>query len=109
MAANHRQDFGAIFHFAMAPAFQKPWVGYALYDDYHQAAPGGTFYAAANSKAGPSDQKWGDYNTTRAYQSMYAWAAGSHIIPSTTNCTDCSAPISFFFGRERDRFSWQIW
>jgi hypothetical protein len=106
---NHRQDLGGVFHFAQAPAYQKPWVAYTLADDYAWAPPGWTLYPAANSRAGASDEKWGDYNTTRAYQSMFAWAAGSHFIPGTTNCSNCSAPISFFFGRERDRYSWQIW
>jgi hypothetical protein len=108
--SNKRQDLGMIFNYAFGPDFHKPYVGWALADDISNAPPGWLFYGAAGSSAGPSDQKWGDYNTTRAFQDLQAWIAGAHYIPGGSNCSNCSTPLFFAFGRERDFWGgFKIW
>jgi hypothetical protein len=109
IAANHRQDLGAVFNFSQAPDWHKPYVAYALADDYSVAPPGWTFYGAVASSAGPSDEKWGDYNTSRAYQEGTTWISGTHYIPGSTNCSNCSSPLYFSFGRERDGVNFRWW
>ena len=111
IAPNHRQDLGAVFNFSKSPYWHKPAVAYSLADDYApNAPPGWLFWGAAGSTSGPSDEKWGDYNTTRAYQGLYTWIAGSHFIyPSRSNCSNCSVPLWFSFGRERDRNNFSYW
>jgi len=111
-APNIRGDLGMVFNFADSSAgFQKPKAGYALADDYDHAPPGWSVHGIVASTAGASDQKWGDYNTVRASDGPdIAWGAGVHAITGpTNNCSECSSPISIFFGRERDKKSWQMW
>jgi hypothetical protein len=110
IAPNHRQDLGAVFNFSDGPDWHKPKSAYSLADDYTWAPPGWIFYGATASLAGPSDQVWGDYNTVRAsHGPAYAWTAGVHVIRQAANCANCSEPVIFFFGRERDKKSWQQW
>ncbi len=107
---NLRGDQGMVFNYSSGSAgFHKPGIAYALADDYATAPPGWFFYPIALSLAGPSDLKWGDYNTSRAFQRQHAWIAAAHYIPTATNCTNCSVPIYWAFGRERDLNSWKMW
>jgi hypothetical protein len=109
VAANKSGDLGMVFQYGEGPGWQ-PNVAYSMADDYTSAPPGWTFYPVQNSNALPSDQQWGDYNTVREYDPSHGvWAAGSHYIPGTTSCTDCSEPIYFVFGRERDQGSLTLW
>jgi hypothetical protein len=101
-ATNRREDLGMVFNFADSSGYHKPKAGYALADDYTASPPGWTYYGAVGSQAGPSDQKWGDYNTVRGFYARSVWIAGVHYIPGTSNCTNCSVPLFFSFGRERD-------
>jgi hypothetical protein len=100
--ANKRQDLGLVFNYGQSPDYHKPCVGWALADDYAAAPAGWTYFGAACSGAGSSTNTWGDYNTTRAYQDLQAWIAGAHYIPGSTNCSNCSTPLFWAFGRERD-------
>jgi hypothetical protein len=108
LAPNRRGDLGGVFNYASPSALQIPNVYYTIADDFVLAPPGWTIYGAAGGSAGASDVKWGDYNTTRAYQLGSTWLGASHFIPTATNCSNCSVPLWLGFGRERDRvdFSW---
>lgn len=108
-AANNRGDLGGVFNFSNSSAYHKPLVAYTIADDFATAPPGWPVYGAAASNAGPSDQKWGDYNTTRAFQLGTTWIAGAHFIPGTTNCSNCSVPFWMGFGRERDGTNFRYW
>jgi hypothetical protein len=101
-ATNRREDVGLVFNWADSPGWHKPKAAFALADDYTSSPPGWVFYGAVGSQAGPSDQKWGDYNTVRGFAYRSVWIAGVHYIPGTSNCSDCSVPLFFSFGRERD-------
>jgi hypothetical protein len=108
---NKRQDLGMVFNYADAwDNDYRPHVGYAIADDYIHAPPGWVFYPVQKSKALPSDEVWGDYNTCREYEpTQKVWVAGAHYIPGTTNCSFCSEPVYFVFGRERDYWSFHRW
>jgi hypothetical protein len=109
VAANKSGDLGMVFHYGAGPGWE-PKVAYSMADDYVWAPPGWVFYDVQNSNALPLDQQWGNYNTVREYDPSHGvWAAGSHYIPGTTSCTDCSEPIYFVFGRERDQGSLTLW
>lgn len=106
---NKRQDLGMVFNYSELSSCH-PDVAYSIADDYIHAPPGWTFYSVQQSNAGPSDQKWGDYNTVREFEpTQKVWVAGAHYIPGKTDCTNCSAPIYFVFGRERDTESFTRW
>jgi hypothetical protein len=106
---NKRQDLGMVFHYAYDPKW-RPNVGYSIADDYFCAPPGWWFFNVISSKALPSDEVWGDYNTVREFEpTQKVWVAGSHRIPTKGNCAVCSEPIHFIFGRERDYQSWWRW
>ena len=108
-AANRRGDVALLFHTSAGLA-KRPAVSYAIADDYTAAPPGWFYFTAMTSNARPSDNKWGDYNTLRSFiPSQDTWTAASHYIPGATNCTNCSAPIVFNFGRSRDFRSWFRW
>ena len=110
VATNEREDLGMVFNYADSSGYHKPKSAYSLADDYIASPPGWMFYGIGASQAGPSDQKWGDYNTVRAaHGPAIAWTAGVHVIPTTSNCSNCSEPIVVSFGRERDKKSWQQW
>jgi len=109
IAPNHRQDLGAIFNFSTSAAYQKPNTAYAIADDYSTAPAGWTYFGAAGSNAGPSDNKWGDYNTTRSYQRLHSWIAAAHYIANASNCATCAEPFWFAFGRERDIVDFLYW
>jgi hypothetical protein len=109
VAANKRQDLGMVFHYSKG-ANKRPFVGFSIADDITAAPPGWTFYKVVSSNARPADNVWGDYNTVREYEpTQKVWAAGSHFIEQSNNCTNCGEPIYFVFGRERDWGSWRRW
>jgi hypothetical protein len=109
VSTNEREDLGLIFNFASDPDFHKPNTAFALGDDYAPSPPGWTFYGVVASSAGPSDTKWGDYNTTRAFNHHTTWIAGVHYIPGGSNCSNCSVPLYFSYGRERDQNNYWWW
>jgi hypothetical protein len=109
VAANQRGDLGMVLHYGSSPNY-RPFVAFGIADDFAGAPPGWglTFVQASNAR--PSSNTWGDYNTVRAFQpSQDTWTAGSHYIPGTTNCSNCSDPVFFNFGRGRDYRSWSRW
>jgi hypothetical protein len=107
--ANIRGDLGGVFNYAYNPN-QIPDVYYTIADDFNSyAPPGWAMYGAAAGSGGASDTKWGDYNTVRTYQLGTTWIAGSHFIPTTGNCSNCSVPLWIGFGRERDRVNFSWW
>jgi hypothetical protein len=109
-APNSRGDLGGVFNFAKSDlGLEKPLVAYTIADDFYNAPPGWPVYGAAASNAGASDTKWGDYNTTRAFQLGTTWIAAAHFIPGTTNCSNCAAPLWMGFGRERDGTNFRYW
>jgi hypothetical protein len=106
---NKRGDLGLIFHFGLGPDW-NPDIGAGIADDFEISPPGFALYAVKSSQARPSDNKWGDYNTVREFEpTERSWVAGSHYINQTTNCSVCSRPYYFVFGRERDLESWNRW
>jgi len=107
---NKRQDLGMVFNYADGEDL-RPDVGFAIADDYVHAPPGWSFYTVVRSKALPSDEVWGDYNTVREFEpTQKTWVAGAHFIENYTyNCSRCSDPVYFVFGRERDFWSWERW
>jgi hypothetical protein len=108
-APNLRGDLGLVFTFAQSPDWQKPNAAYGLADDYYHAPPGWPVYGIVASNAGPSDQKWGDYNTTNSYMDRTTWLGSVHYIPGSTNCSNCSSPVFFSYGRERDLYDFWYW
>lgn len=107
-AANERGDVGLVFHYGEG-VNETPSVAFAIADDYVPPPPGWTFYTVHKSRATPSDNSWGDYNTVRTGRpSPLVWSASSHFIAGVTPCAsgNCSTPLYFVFGRERDRMSW---
>jgi len=109
MAPDDRGDLGAIFNFSYSPDLQKPSVAYSIADDYFHAPPGWDVNGAAGSNAGSSTATWGDYNTVRTYQNGTTWIAATHYIPGAVNCSNCSVPLWFSFGRERDSVNFRWW
>jgi hypothetical protein len=110
VAANKSTDLGIVFNYATSSNSRRPDVAYALADDYIHAPPGWLFFNLENSNALPSDNRWGDYNTIREFDPSHGvWAAGAHYIPGNTNCANCSDPVYFVFGRERDEESLAVW
>jgi hypothetical protein len=108
-STNQREDLGMVFNYSVDPDLHKPYAGFMLQDDYQVALPGGPIYGAVASNAGPSDLVWGDYNTVRAFNHHTTWIAGVHYIPGSTNCSNCSVPLYFSFGRERDQNNYWWW
>ena len=109
LSSNKRQDLGMIFHYSTG-VDMDPSVGFAIADDFSLAPPGWLFYNVRSSTARPSDNKWGDYNTVREFEpTQKAWVAGSHYISWRNDCTNCSKPVYFVFGRERDIESYERW
>lgn len=109
VAANDRGDLGVILHYGSGTAL-NPSVAYGIVDDYVNAAPGFTLFAARTSNARPSDNRWGDYNTVRPFNPTgKVWIAGSHYISGSTSCASCARPVFFVFGRQRDFNSWNYW
>ena len=96
-AANRRGDLGLVFHYGSGTD-KNPSVAYAMADNFEKAPPGWRFHSVGLSRARPSDNKWGAYNRTRAFEpSRKVWVGASHFLP-TTNGDCCSAPprcISF--------------
>ena len=88
----------------------RPDVYFAIADDYATAPPGWGFYQAKSSNARPSDNRYGDYNTTRQFfPTGEVWVGAAHWIRRSTDCSSCSLPFYFAFGRDRDRTSWGYW
>ena len=108
-AANKRGDLGIVMNYSTGTN-KNPSVAFAIADDFVTAPPGFTIYNVRTSNARPSDNKWGDYNTARPfYPTQDTWIGAAHFIAGTTNCSNCSSPVFFAFGRERDRYSWSYW
>ncbi len=108
-AANKRGDLGLVFN-ASSGSNMNPSLAYALADDFTAVPPGFTYYLAQTSNARPSDSVWGDYNTVRAFlPTQDTWVGAGHVIASSSNCSYCSLPVLFNFGRARDFPSWNAW
>ena len=109
VSSNKRGDLGVVVNFSTGSA-KTPSVWYGIADDYTGAPPGFSIYSVRTSGARPSDNKWGDYNTVRRFNpTPNTWVAGAHYINQTSNCSTCSSPVYFTFGRSRDRESWAYW
>jgi hypothetical protein len=111
VAANKRQDLGVVFNYS-GGSRDAPYTGYALADDLTIAPPGWSYYGVRSSFYLPADNRWGDYNTVRQFApNPIGWVAGTHYIPPTpgSDCTNCSEPFYFVFGRERDFESYDRW
>lgn len=110
IAANKRGDLGVLVHWGYGTNL-NPNVAYGIQDDYVPAPPGWSIRGYAASTARPSDNKWGDYNTARAFSPTgETWIGATHYITgTTTNCSACSSPLFVEWGRERDRESWSYW
>jgi hypothetical protein len=103
-SVNERGDVGLVINYSSGAAL-NPSVAYCLSDDYTGAPPGWTYHTVRTSTTRPSDNKWGDYNTSRPFfPSSEVWSAASHFLPTST-----AAPIYFVFGRGRDLNSWTRW
>jgi len=110
VAPNVRQDLGIAFHYGTEVEGWTPDIAYSFADDYVPAPAGWTYYTAIASRALPADNKWGDYNTVRPHAPAgNVWAVASHFIQKTTDCTNCSKPVYFIFGRQRDKNSLGRW
>jgi hypothetical protein len=108
-AANSRGDLGGVLNYSTGTA-KVPSSAFVIEDDYVNAAPGFHLSFLAGSNARPSDNVWGDYNTTRVFfPAEDVWVGGVHNITATTNCSNCSNPIYVAFGRGRDFYSWVRW
>jgi len=106
---NKRQDLAIIFHYGEGPQ-EVPAIGYAIADDFINAPPGWSFYNVLTSKARPADNVWGDYNTLREFEpAQELWVGASHYIRKNEDCTRCSNPVYFVFGRERDMNNYKRW
>lgn len=109
VAANTRQDLGMILNYSISGTC-KPSLGYAIADDIVSPPPGWFLGWIRSSGACPLDQKWGDYNTVREFEpGERSWIGAGHYIQGATNCIDCSTPLYFVFGRERDKESYTRW
>ena len=104
-SVNERGDVGMVMNYSTGTAL-NPSVAYAISDDYTAAPPGwNPLLNVRTSLTRPSDNKWGDYNTSRPFfPSSEVWAAASHYLPTAT-----AVPIYFVFGRGRDVNSWTRW
>jgi len=110
VAPNARQDLGIAIHYGTEFEGWTPDVGYGMADDYVNAPPGWAIFTAIASNALPADNKWGNYNTVRPHAPVgNVWAAASHFIQQSTDCTNCSKPVYFLFGRQRDQRSLGRW
>lgn len=108
-AANKRGDLGFAIHGAFDD-LRRPAIYAGIADDFTVAPPGFGVFAVQGSNARPSDNKWGDYNTVRAFlPTGDVWTAGSHYIGGASNCSACSTPLFFNFGRSRDFGSQGRW
>jgi hypothetical protein len=108
-AANKRGDLGFVINGAF-DYYKQPDIYFGLADDYTTAPPGFSVYLVQASNARPSDSKWGDYNTARVFSAAQDnWTGASHYIPKSSACTNCSVPVFFNFGRNRDYKSWYRW
>jgi len=108
-APNSRGDVGLVLNYSTGSA-KNPSIAFAIADDYVKAPPGWTYYSVRRSNARPSNKKWGDYNTVRTFQpGGHAWVAAAHYIPGRSNCSRCSSPVFFVFGRGRDYENWKYW
>lgn len=108
-AANKRGDLGLVFN-ASSGSNMNPSLAYALVDDFAAVPPGFTYYLAQTSNARPSDSVWGDYNTVRTFlPTQDSWVGAGHVIAGSSNCSNCSLPVLFNFGRARDFPSWNTW
>ena len=109
VASNQREDLGMVLNYSFGPSWHRPYTAFGLADDYNASPPGWSFLGVVASSAGPSNQKWGDYNTTRAFNHLTTWIAGAHYISNSTNCSNCSVPLYFSYGRERDQMNYWYW
>jgi hypothetical protein len=108
-AANKRGDLGFAAHGGFGTVM-PPNVYAGIADDYTAAPPGFSVFQVQGSNARPSDNKWGDYNTVRAFlPTGDIWTGASHYIPGSSNCATCSNPVFFNFGRTRDFGSQGRW
>jgi len=109
VAANQRGDLGMVINYGPPTAY-RPYVAFGLADDFVGAPPGWSLTFVQASNARPSSNNWGDYNTSRAFQpTQDTWTGAAHYIPGTINCSNCSVPVFFNFGRGRDYRSWSRW
>ena len=98
-ASNPEGHLAMVFHYGYG-ANLRPAVAFTVADTDLSTPPGFLYFLVQASKARPSDQKWGDYNTVRWLQSSPDyWSAGSHYIPQAEDCSTCAAPVYFTFKR----------
>ncbi len=103
MSVNARGDLGMVINGGTTPNLYA-----SIDDDYNGTPPGWEVKWVHSSYARPSDDKWGDYNTSRPNSPTdINWIGGGHTIFQNT-C--CKASIWFFaFGRQRDSNSYWYW
>lgn len=103
MSVNYRGDLGLVIHGGTNPNI---WAG--VDDDYNGVPPGWEVLSIVTSAALPTDDKWGDYNTSRPMHPAGAvWQGGAHRRYGAA--ASAIAPTYLVFGRERDRPSWTRW
>lgn len=109
-AANRRGDLGLVFNVGTSNAF-NPNLAFAIADDFVNAPPGFALSWVRFSSTRPTDNKWGDYNTSRPYlPTQETWIGGAHYLPTASGvCCSAAAPVFFVYGRERDYQSWVRW
>lgn len=103
VSVNSRGHLGVVVNGGIYPNL------YAAIDDDYNGAPSGWEVKWVNSSfALPSDDAWGDYNTSRpSSPTDVAWIGSGHTIWKST-C--CDASVWFFsFGRQRDARSYWGW
>jgi hypothetical protein len=106
-AANARGDVGVTINYGGLGSY--PSCAVMIDDDLNAAPPPWENVVLAAGNSGPDTDRWGDYNTTHAFQpSREAWIAACHVLRGGTSGTAVE-PRYGIFGRERDRKSITRW
>jgi hypothetical protein len=104
MSVNSRGHLGLVLNYGSIPSI---WA--SMDDDYNGAPPGWQVVTVASGSFRPTDDKWGDYNTSRPmHPADVVWQGSGHTLNTSGSCCN-AAPRYFVFGRERDRLSWTYW
>jgi len=98
MGVNDRGHLALSIDFMGSPVYVDHYL--SLYDDYTASPPPGwEVYRGARGYAGPSDDKWGDYNWADQYfPKSHLWLGTGHVKPNSANVD----PYFYIFGRDRD-------
>jgi hypothetical protein len=109
-AVNNRGDIGLVVNSGTGTD-KNPDVAFALADDNAPLPPTWNFTTVISSNGRPTDNRWGDYNTTRVFEpSGRVWVASSHYLTASgASGTGVQKPIYFVYGRERDMPSFLRW